>query len=297
MSIVVVSSTAPKEEVVTEKDEKETESTEENTEETETDQEEPAEVAAAEDKGEDGDQEESKDQAEEKPKKLTGYKKKFVRLQMELQQKQQEIEQLRQQTSKKQEDDVKVDVSTKPNPDEFESTAEYLEKLADWKIEQKLAKEREEKQKEQLKTEAQKVTETYNKRLNEFKKTQKGFDEAVENFIDEVGDVQFSVALDTLIKESDLGPQVLFELVKNPDDFERINSLGALAAAREFGKIEARINLPKSKEVKKISTASAPLKPLNTGKGTAKKTIFTPGLSQAEYEELRREQKKAQQRA
>jgi hypothetical protein len=60
----------------------------------------------------------------------------------------------------------------------------------------------------------------------------------------------------------------MYELAKNRKEYERINSLNALAMAREIGKIEAKLSRSKTteaqEEIKKITKAPAPLKPVGS---------------------------------
>jgi hypothetical protein len=82
----------------------------------------------------------------------------------------------------------------------------------------------------------------------------------------------------------------MYELAKNPEEFERINKLGALTAAREIGKIEAKLpDLSSDKETKKITTkAPAPLKPV--GGGSTGTTVPLDELDYQAYKAARKKQ-------
>lgn len=172
----------------------------------------------------------------------------------------------------------------KPVQDDFESFDDYLEALTDWKADQR-EQAREAKIREtQVKSEFENRVQAYRGKVKDFEKSHPDFRELVE----EVGDMQLSPVLMDAILENE--PEFHYELVKNIKELERINGLSAIQAAREIGKIEARIASAKSKpEEKKITTkAPTPIKTVGTGStGGARKSIFDPDLSQAEYERLR----------
>lgn len=187
----------------------------------------------------------------------------------------------------------------KPNPDKFETHAEYVEALTDWKTEQKL-KEREDKYARERIAETQsKLVATYKERMEAF--TQKTPD--FQDVLEEVNHVHLSPTLRDIILTSDNGPQIAYELAKNPDEYERIAKLSPTACAREIGKFEARLTPSSSSKVstdgsKKITHAPPPIAPVGTGgKGSVPKSIFDQNLSQKEYEALRREQMKKRRQA
>lgn len=238
------------------------------------------------------DSEEIKD--DENPKKKKGgFKKRIERFQKQLSVKDQEIEFLKQQMSKgKPSDEVaakpQVDNSEKPTPDKFETHEEYIDALTDWKIESK-EKLKEQKAKEsEAKSEYQKQVESYQSKVSEIKKTHNDFDEVMED----VDDIIVSPSVQQIILDSDLGPALAYELAKNKGEFERINKLNPLTAAKEIGKIEARLsNQSESKKEIKTTKAPPPVSPIASRGSAIKKSITDPDLSQSDYERLRREQR------
>lgn len=238
------------------------------------------------------DSEEIKD--DEKPKKKKGgFKKRIERFQKQLSVKDQEIEFLKQQMSKgKPSDEVahvkpQVDNSDKPTPDKFETHEEYIDALTDWKIESK-DKLKEQKAKEsEAKSEYQKQIESYQSKVAEIKKTHNDFDEVMED----VDDIMVSPSVQQIIIDSDFGPALAYELAKNKGEFERINKLSPLAAAKEIGKIEARLsNQSESKKEIKVTKAPQPLKTVGAGsKGTIQKS--PDDMSFEEYKAWRKTQK------
>lgn len=246
------------------------------------------------------DQDDSEDEADsqdenEKPKKKSGFKKRIERFQRRLSEKDQEIEYLRKEVMKKSsqqeekpEATPKTQTDGKPKLEDFEHHEDYIEALTDWKLEQK-QKEQEVKSREShLKNEYQKTIQSFQSKVAEFGKTHSDFQEVIE----EVDDIPLSPGFREAVISSDLGPAVMYELAKNREELERINALSPLAAAKEIGKIEARLS--KSSEPQKqtkTTKAPPPVKPVgSSSSGSTKKSIYDTSLSQKEYEQLRMEQ-------
>lgn len=245
------------------------------------------------------DEPESKD---EKPRKRNGFKRRIDKLTTRLTDREREIEYWKAQALKSQspKQDVeterrtesKADVQGRPNPDHFDSHDDFVEALTDWKLEQR-ERERETKQREtQLKTEHQQQVDSHTARLKTFAKNHKDF----EDVLSDVDDIPMSVTVQQVILSSDNGPELMYELAKNPDEYARICKLPAIAAARELGKFEARLSReadekPETKEIK-TTKAPKPLSPVGSKSGAVTKSIFDPNLSQGDYERLRMEQMK-----
>jgi len=66
----------------------------------------------------------------------------------------------------------------------------------------------------------------------------------------------------------DKGPEVIYNLAKNPVEYQRIASLSPYAQAVEIGRLSERMTLTRTK---KTSSAPSPIKPLNSmGEGVGK---------------------------
>lgn len=177
----------------------------------------------------------------------------------------------------------------KPKANDFETTEEYFEALAEWKADQKLSAYKTEQREQELKAQAQQQGKSFQSKVQEFKAQHEDFDDLME----EVDDIPMSIAVQEILLASENGPELMYELAKNREEYERICKLPPLAAAREMGKFEA--SLKRSSEElppKKVAKAGPPpINPVGSGgSGGAKKSIFDPHLSQSEYERLRREQ-------
>lgn len=169
---------------------------------------------------------------------------------------------------------AKLPVVGKPQKANFETEEEYIEALTDWKIENKLNASQA-KVVEEVKTKDEKeavfaVYETLDTVMENGRKKYSNFDNLAfaEDLVLKPEVVQ--IALDTEIPED-----VLYYLVSNPDESERISALGEVKAAKEIGKIEVML-LGKEKmvgdaeskkpipSVKKQSNAPAPITPIVT---------------------------------
>jgi hypothetical protein len=289
MSVVVVSSTDTPEQVLAaqggakpveeSKEEVKAEAVAEEAEEAEG--EESSEESEA---SEEPEAEEAKEEA--KPKKKNGYKEKLIKARAALEAERAQTEKWRQEALKvsKPAEEKQVTAEGKPDPEKFESYADYLEALTDWKVEQR-EKDREAKARtERVQSEQQKVAETYKARVSEFEKTHDDFHEVIES-----SQVVAGPTLVAAILDSDMGPAIAYELAKNEEEFERINSLSPLAAAREIGKLEAKLKSAQEKPAAKTTTkAPAPIS--QVGKGSAKVAKDPDNMPYQEFKKWREEQ-------
>jgi len=247
---------------------------------------------------------EAKEGEEERPKKKGGFQRRIDKLNARYSAAQAEIEHWKTVALKSGADDSrkpepKADLSKsvqpdgKPVADNFESHAEYVEALTDWKLEQRLKARDAEEQRRSLEAEQQRAQREHFERVQTFAKQHDDFEEALSD----VDDIPVSAAFQELIVTSDQGPALMYELAKNRKEYERIAQLSPLACARELGKIETRIAARASeasakKPEPKTTKAPKPIEPVGGSKGTVQKSLDDPDLSFAEYERMRREQMK-----
>lgn len=185
-------------------------------------------------------------------------------------------------------------VEGEPDPDHFETHREFVKAMARWEAKQIREEERQQSQKTTLETERNKTVETYQSRARAFAEKTKDFDDVLGG----VEDMIVSPTIEGVILTSENGPEIAYELAKNREVFERINRLPPIAAAREIGRIEARLAAQSSdtkQEIKKTTSAPKPIDPVGkSSSGSVKKDISDPTISQADYERLRRAQMKRQ---
>lgn len=255
--------------------------------------------------------EEGEDGEKESPhKKKGGFQRRIDKLSAQKAQAQQELEYWKQQALKNAgasnvETNPKPEIFTppttegKPKPESFETHAEYVEALADWKTEQKL-KERDEKAaRERFAQEEARIKAAYSERAKAFSSKTPDFQKVLED----VNHIPLSLTLRDILLNSENGPELAYHLAKKPEEYERIARLSPTACAREIGKFEATLTSSLSKvspekSEKRITQAPKPIEPVGAGgKGSVVKSIFDPGLSQREYEAMRREQMKKRRQA
>lgn len=248
----------------------------------------------------DEDDEESKDLEKDKPRK-SGYQKRVDKLNARIASERARADALEERLARlEREADPKaksVDSSAKqtdgkPDPDKFDTHAEYVEALTEWKLEQKLKAREVEQNKRALETEQERLFKAHTERVKAFAEKTEDFQEVLEA----VDDVPVSAAVQEIIVSSENGPELMYALAKDRDEYARICKLPPLAAARAIGKIEEKLSAKTSEakktEPKKLTQAPKPIAPVGGNKGSVAKSIDDPDLPFPEYVKLRREQER-----
>ena len=159
-------------------------------------------------------------------------------------------------------------VSGKPQLASFENVEDYVEAVADWKLDQ-----RDQGTKQSKEAQQQEATRT---------KVQGIFAEAekVEGFDREAFDeLPVSDAMAFAIMDSDIAPKLVVHFTNNPKEAERIASLSPARQAAEIGKLEVKLSVAEQKV--KASSAPAPIKPLGNRGGAVNKSIES--MTMAEF--------------
>jgi hypothetical protein len=243
---------------------------------------------------------EQQEQEQDKPKK-NGFKKRIDRLNRNLSERdqrivslQKELEEIRKSNQPNQNANEDVNKG-EPSPDDFQTNAEYIKALNKYYRDLDKAEAKKESEAGKQRETQQKMTTEHGSRLEQFKKAQPDFDDVVADFNDVYGELRASPAVIEAIMTSEYGPNVLYEVLKDHAEYERLTKLSDSAIIREIGKIEARIHNKKeaaSSNAQKASKAPAPISPLGKGSTPSAKSLNDPGLSFAEYEKIRRKQQK-----
>lgn len=230
---------------------------------------------------------------EKKPKKKGGFRKRIDKLTKNLAARDQEIERLKLMVMSRQQpgaqeqgvgNEAPKEADSRPKADDFDSHEEFVDALTDWKLEQREKKNSEESVKAKAQSEMQTAQAKLRDGIESFRRMHPDFDEVIAD----VEDVRASIAMQELILASENGAELMYELAKNRDEFERINSLSPLVAARELGKIEAKLNKHSGQQVEKKTTTKAPqpIKPIGSGSsGAVNKS--PDEMSYAEYKKWR----------
>ncbi len=255
-----------------------------------------AEQIEAESNDDENDSEESNESEGDKPKKKSGFKRRIDKLNARVAERERELDYWKAEALKQKQsgDPVKEDIKSvqatgKPNPENFDSHADYVEALTDWKVDQKYSAQKQEEEKSKFQTEQQKAVQAYSERAKSFSEKVADYDEVISS----VDDIMVPSAIQNLIVQAANGPELAYEMAKDRDNLARICKLPILEAVFEIGSIKARISSKGSEEKiinKKTTAAPAPIVPVGKGKGAIVKSLDDPNLSQSEYERLRLEQ-------
>jgi hypothetical protein len=145
---------------------------------------------------------------------------------------------------------------SKPIPDNFTTTEDYLEALAEYKADQKFAELTQKQKDAERETKYKSEVERQNERKNDMIRTGEGkyddFEEVVAN-----NKVEISEPAYLAILETENGADIVYHLAKNPAEADRIAALSPYAQAKEIGKLEDKL----SSKPNKISNAPTPISP------------------------------------
>lgn len=159
-------------------------------------------------------------------------------------------------------DGKQPDPDAPPSPEQFESYDKYLVALAKHDIRKENRAADEQRRRDASAERARERQQTFRERCDEAADRYEDFQEvAFDN------SVQVTPAMGEVIMESDKGPDLAYWLGSHPDEASRIAKLPPLAAARELGKIEAKLSVPTPR---KTTKAPDPVKTVG-GKGAATK--------------------------
>lgn len=173
----------------------------------------------------------------------------------------------------------------KPEPKDYPGDYEaYVDALTDYKARQStreayqsLRQEEEARRIEQMQARAQQA---WQERVGAYRKTIPDFDAALQ----ESEDIALPPYLQYEILTHEHGPQLAYELAKQPAELARIAGLPPAAALRALGQFETRQNIgQQTRSPAPVSKAPEPIKPLGTGSATSTKN---PGTM--DYQEYKR---------
>lgn len=149
---------------------------------------------------------------------------------------------------------------TQVDPDDFATTDEYIDAVAERKAAEMLARREADQQQRSL-------VEAYQDREEEVRDKYADFQQVAYN-----PNLPVTDAMAKAMMAADNGPEVLYHLGSNPQEAARISRLDPILQAREIGKIE--MSLAAAPPVKKTSTAPAPIAPV-TARATSTQNYDT----------------------
>lgn len=180
--------------------------------------------------------------------------------------------------------------TAKPKVEDFQSYDDYVEALADYKLEQ-----REKARQEKAAADARKVAEDkarseHATRMEAWESRQ---DDAREKYADyddvlEGVEIPNNPAFQYAVLTHENGAELAYSLASNPDELKRIGAItDPIALGRELGKYEAKLAAPTEKKPK-TSKAPAPITPVGHGKSVP--SLDDPDIPFDQWEKLRRSQ-------
>lgn len=159
----------------------------------------------------------------------------------------------------------------KPKLEDFDSLEQFTDALTDWKLSERDAQARAAEAQAKVQAEQKKLGESWSKRADEARKQHADYDAALES----ASDVKVPPAMQRVLLEMEHGPELAYTLAKDKAELRRIVALPPLAAARELGKMEARLD-QKSAPAPETRTTRAPKPPTVVG---ARASAAAPKLS------------------
>ena len=182
-----------------------------------------------------------------------------------------------------------IKLPAKPSKDDFNDYDEYIEALADWKTEQKLAAKLEQLRKEEAEAEQKAQFESmrtaYLKRLEAAAERYEDFEEIAGN-----SRVEVSKAIEELIITSEEGPDLQYYLGSHPDWAKKLLTMSPAKQLMEAGKVLAKLTENSEQEEEseprpKKPGPPAPIRPL--GGSSTKSSVPLDELDYQEYRKLR----------
>lgn len=181
----------------------------------------------------------------------------------------------------------------KPRRDQFANDEEYELASEDY-IREKL--QLEQKQSEQKRT-VEKILKSYQDREAAYKAANPEFAEDLA----ENADTPLSFAMRDAILESEVGPQIMHHLIKNPDEHKKILGMTALGAIKAIGKLETKIEGAQSEKKadkteekpveKAVSKAPPPIEPLKGNGETPVSRISANGEYKGTYKQWKEDRR------
>lgn len=163
------------------------------------------------------------------------------------------------QIMQRQQQPVQQPVDDKPKRDQFASEDEFVDKLTDWKLDQR------DKSANQQRQEVQ-ATARNAKTDNLYREAEKlpGFDR------DAFDELPLTPVIAQALIDSDVPAKLMAYMTSNPEEVERIVALSPARQAAEIGKLEAKIA---SAPPVRTTKTPAPINPVGGGNGATGTTV------------------------
>lgn len=151
----------------------------------------------------------------------------------------------------------------RPDPESFKTYEDYVEALADWKVEQRM-------QQREAASKQETLQESYNRQIAEAQKAYSDFDEAIAEYDFHLMPRHAQEAL----LHSDMGAHIAYHIANNPEIGDAISRLSPVQAALKIGELglQLRSQTPRAKAAPKFTKAPPPISPLK-GTATSQRTL------------------------
>lgn len=173
----------------------------------------------------------------------------------------------------------KQEVTGKPKLDDFESTEDWVEAVADWKVKQSQAESAKQAEERKQQEETNKIIKAFERKKAKFEQTHPDFQDAM----DDLQDYQIPGYVMEAVMTSDFGADVAYFLGNNQEELEKILDMSPAAAVRAIGRLEVKLETSDPTEV---SQAPEPLKTLK-GKGKVENNSYDKGDSFEKFLDVR----------
>ena len=229
-------------------------------------------------------------QEEQKPKSKGGFQKRIDKLTSEkydLQRKVEEYE-AKLKTLPPPQPEAKTQEG-KPQPETFKTYEEYVDALADWKIEQKMAALQRQEIETAQKEHAKAVFSAHEQRVAEAQERYTDWDDVRKNLDTE--EYQVPEAAFFAIPEQENSADVLYYLAQNPDECAELRDLSPVAAASRIGRISAMLAKEEPAPAPKpVTKAPPPVK--HVGGSSSKSAVPLDQMDMASFRRARMAQLK-----
>lgn len=177
-----------------------------------------------------------------------------------------------------------------PNQADFDDYGKYIEALADWKVEQRLAQQREDNSRQQRHTRAEASQVALAEKWQSL--AEKGA-ETFEDFDEVAYDFPQTETMVVAIVNSDIGHQVAHHLGTHPNEAAKIARMNPVDQIKAIGRLETKLSAAPEKRA--TQAKEPPSKVAGGGSGDTAKTPYNAS-SYDEYVALRRKQEEAKRR-
>ena len=175
-------------------------------------------------------------------------------------------------------------VEQEPKPEQFSDLYEYNQALVDYRVDQRLAEEKQKEAQAKANAERDKMLNVWSDRVKAAKAEMPDFEDMVSS-----ADVTVSNEVRDAIFESDVGPRILYHLAENPDFAVKLQGMTLTAALRAIGRLEAQYEKPETqtKSVVGKSKAPAPINPIRSAANGRDVNLTSDGQFHGSYQAWR----------